>query len=76
MTRGNFNRRLALCLPRRQIHGAADDGSHVVISVFGQAAAEDDIFLLLGQLLVAGQEDGVPLVVDRIIRFHARFPLR
>ena len=63
-------------MPHRQTHGATDDGSHVVISVFGQAAAEDDIFLLLGQLLVAGQEDGVALVVDRIIRLHARFPLR
>ena len=69
------------CLKSRVLfphpHDLLDDGSHVVILVFGETAPEDDTWRELGGLRPVAVGQGVVVgVVDRIVGFHARQPLR
>ena len=48
-----------------------DQGGHVVVGVFGKAAAESDVGLAVGEVVVAGIDGGVAHVVDGVERFHA-----
>ena len=49
---------------------------HVVVLVFGKPAAEYGIFLGVGELFVLLIQCIVLPVIDGIVRFHSRFPLR
>ena len=60
----------------KHLHHFFDDGCHVVIFIFGQAAAEENIGLCLSCSTVAGCQLVVQLVVDWVVGFHAGFPLR
>ena len=57
------------------IQHSGDDLIHVVVFVLSQTAAEDDLQLSVGQLLVLGIECAVLGVVDRIVRLVAGLPL-
>ena len=59
---------------REAVEHLLDDGRHVVILVFRQAATEDDVFLAVGLGLVFGVERGVLLVVYGVIGLHAVLP--
>ena len=48
------------------IQRGADDLVHVVVTVLAQAAAEDDVALRVGQLLVFRIQRAVRLVVDGV----------
>ena len=52
-----------------------DDGGHVVVAVFGEAASEDDVGARGGKGAVAFVERLVALVVDGIVGLHAVVPL-
>ena len=56
-------------------YGTLYYGCHVVVFILGKASAEDDIFLLCGKASVLVGKAVVLLVVDWIVRLHARFPL-
>ena len=47
---------------------------HVVILVLTQTAAENDVRLRIGQLLILGIQGAVLLVIDGIVRLVALFP--
>ena len=52
------------------------DRCHVVITIFGESATEDDVGLLCGKLAVLVGEGVITIVVDGVIGFHALFVLR
>ena len=52
------------------------DWCHIVITIFGESATEDDVGLLCGKLAILVGEGVITIVVDRVIGFHALFVLR
>lgn len=58
------------------IKGAADDLVHVVIAIFAEAAAEDDVGALRGFGLVFGEKFRGGLGVDGIVGDVTGFPVR
>ena len=52
------------------------DWGHVVVTILGEAAAEDDVGLLSGELAVLVGEGVVAVVVDGVVGFHALFVFR
>src|SRR5699024_9872273 len=59
---------------QRQRRG--DDLVHVVIAVFAQPSAEEDVRLARGLLLIPGEQFVVLCVVDGIVRLVAGLPCR
>ena len=53
-----------------------DDGRHVKILVFSQAATEDHILLLNGQSTILLRQGIITRIIHRVIGFHAGFVLR
>lgn len=58
-----------------QLHGSGDDRGHVIVTVFGEPTAEDDVGLAVGHPAVALIQGLVSGVVDRIKGLHAFRPL-
>ena len=52
------------------------DRGHIVVTIFGESATEDDVGLLCGKLAVLVGEGVITIVVDGVIGFHALFVLR
>ena len=52
------------------------DWCHVVVTVFGESATEDDVGFVCGELAVLIGEGVVTIVVDGVIGFHALFVFR
>ena len=59
-----------------QIEGRCDGLVHVVVLVAAQPTSEHDVALRLGKFAVLLVESSVALVVDGIVRFVARLPIR